>query len=78
MSETTLAALPPRADARVLRLTTGGEMRRRLLDIGLTPGTAVRALYRSRGGGLTAYRIRGAVVALRKADAQTVLVRRLP
>ena len=75
MTETTLAGLSPGARAEVTRLTTAGALRRRLLDIGLTPGTAAEALYRSRNGGIAAYRIRGAVFALRREDAGTVLVR---
>ena len=75
MSEATLAALAPGERAVVMRLTTAGEMRRRLLDLGFTPGAAVTALLRARGGGFAAYRVRGAVIALRRADAATVLVR---
>ena len=74
MPETTLAALPAGQTALVTRLTTEGDMRRRLLDLGLTPGTAVTALCRGRGGGIAAYGVRGAALALRRADAQTVLV----
>lgn len=75
MPETTLAALPLGAAAQVVRLTTAGAMRRRLLDVGLTPGAAVTALSRTRRGNIAAYGIRGAVIALRRADAQTVVVR---
>ena len=75
MTETTLSSLAPGRGAYVTRLTTLGALRRRLLDVGLTPGAAVWALWRGRGGGIAAYRIRGAVVALRRADADTVLVR---
>ena len=74
-SEIALSALPLRLPARVTRLTTTGAMRRRLLDLGLTPGASVTALLRARGEGIAAYRIRGAVIALRRADAGTVLVR---
>lgn len=69
----TLFALPAGRRAAVARLDTAGALRRRLLDIGLTPGAEVTALFRGRGG-ITACRIRGAVIALRRADADTVLV----
>ena len=39
-SEIALPALPLHQPARVTRLTTKGAMRRRLLDLGLTPGAA--------------------------------------
>lgn len=50
----------------------------RLRDIGLTAGTAVTCLHISPAGDPAAYRIRGAVIALRKSDAQAVSVRLLP
>ena len=75
MSTMTLNALPLHRCALVSGLCTTGAMRRRLLDIGLTPGTEVEALCRSGFGGMTAYRLRGTVVALRSEDAATVQIR---
>ncbi len=70
----TLATLNPGEEARVAGLTTQGAMRRRLLDLGLTAGSQVRCLFRGAFGGPTAYLIRGAVIALRRADAATVQI----
>ena len=70
----TLGALPAGRRAVVQRLVTAGGMRRRLLDIGLTPGAQVETLFRAGGGQIAAYRVRGAVIALRRADADGVLV----
>lgn len=50
--------------------------RRRLLDLGLLPGTEVQAEIRSPAGDPTGYRIRGAVIALRKEQADQVQVER--
>lgn len=47
-------------------------MRRRLLDIGLIPGTRVTCMAKSPAGDPAAYLIRGAVIALRGADARGV------
>ena len=74
MSTVTLNTLPRGGSAVVSSLTTSGAMRRRLMDIGLTPGTRVQALFHSCSGDPTAYLIRGAVIALRSEDAQTILV----
>ncbi len=49
----------------------GGE-RRRLLDLGIVPGTAIEAELRSPGGGPTAYRIRGALIGLRAEQADLI------
>ena len=49
-------------------------IRRRLQDLGLVPGAVVECVAQSPLGTPSAYRIRGAVIALRKKDAQSVLV----
>ncbi len=51
-----------------------GIERRRLLDLGLVPGTRVHAELRSAAGDPTAYRIRGALIALRNQQAEKILV----
>ena len=60
---------------RVCALSNTGAMRRRLLDIGLTPGTLTRCVGRSPGGDPAAYLIRGAVIAIRDTDAALITVR---
>lgn len=64
----------PGEKARVQALQTAGAMRRRLLDIGLVEGTEVECVGRSPGGDPAAYLIRGAVIAIRDADAAGILV----
>ena len=54
-----------------------GSERRRLLDLGLTKGTVVEANMASAGGDPIAYRIRGALIALRSEQARLILIRRL-
>ena len=53
-----------------------GLSRRRLLDLGLVPGTEVTAVMKSPTHDPTAYRIRGAVIALRREQADLVQVER--
>ncbi len=61
--------------ARVCGLLTESTMRRRFLDIGLVVGTVVECVGKSPCGDPAAYRIRGAVIAIRSEDAKTVCVR---
>lgn len=70
-----LSALPPGTAARVVQLNTPGDMRRRLLDMGLVEGARVESLFAGPSGDPVAYLVKGAVVALRAEDARTVLVR---
>jgi ferrous iron transport protein A len=55
--------------AQVVALRHPGGLRRRLLDIGLINGTEVECLGCSPLGDPKAYLIRGAVIAIRTADA---------
>ena len=50
----------------------GGAMRRRLLELGLVPGTRAECLLRAPSGSPAAYLVRGAVIALRQCDAARV------
>ena len=71
-----LTALALGESARVVALAPGlrGQERRRLLDLGLLPGTVVTAELRSPGGDPTAYLIRGATIALRAEQARQIRV----
>jgi Fe2+ transport system protein FeoA len=53
-----------------------GPQRRRLLDLGLVPGTLVEAELSGAGGDPVAYRIRGALIALRKDQSRWIQVDR--
>jgi DtxR family Mn-dependent transcriptional regulator len=46
--------------------------RRRLLDLGIVPGTVIAPEMVSPSGDPTAYRVRGAVIALRREQADLV------
>ncbi len=48
--------------------------RRRMFDLGILPGTSVESLMSSPLGDPVAYRIRGAVVALRREQARLIEV----
>ncbi len=68
----TLDMLEEGESGRVAALQMNGAIRRRLQDIGLIAGTTVRCLQKSPSGNPAAYRIRGAVIALRSEDARGV------
>lgn len=74
---TTLNDLAPGSSAIVACLQATGFVRRRLLDIGLVPGTRVEVIRRSPGGDPTAYKIRGTTFALRREEGVQVLVRKV-
>ncbi|TWT78872.1 Iron-dependent repressor IdeR [Planctomycetes bacterium CA13] len=51
-----------------------GIQRRRFLDLGLVPGTEVTSVMKSPAGDPTGYRIRGALIALRREQAEMIHV----
>ena len=65
-------SLAPGEAATVGEILHTGEMRRRLQDIGLIRGTSVECVGRSPLGDPAAYRIRGAIVALRDRDTALI------
>jgi DtxR family Mn-dependent transcriptional regulator len=64
------------ASVVVRRITPScrGQQRRRLMDLGIIPGTLITAELRSPGGDPVAYRVRDALIALRKRHADAILV----
>lgn len=74
---TRLSELPLGETAEVIRLSANcrGPERRRFMDLGILPGTAVTAEMRSPSGEPTAYRIRDAIIALRSNQANYIYVK---
>lgn len=68
----TLGALRVGESGVVRKLRLDGAMRRRLLELGLVPGTRAECLLRAPSGSPAAYLVRGAVIALRQCDAARV------
>jgi DtxR family Mn-dependent transcriptional regulator len=75
-----LASLEPGEVAEVTHLSPmcRGLERRRLMDLGILPGTRIQLERNGLFGGLRAYRVRGTVIALRDEQAGMIGVRRAP
>ena len=71
-----LSALPEGESAYVPQGRAGPAMDRRLIDLGLVRGTRVTCVLKSPAGDPCAYLIRGALIALRRADADGVALER--
>lgn len=74
MTHQTLADLLPGQTGVVAELYSTGLERRRMMDLGIVPGTAIQAELRSPLGDPVAYRVRGALVALRREQAQLIAI----
>jgi ferrous iron transport protein A len=74
----TLADLSAGQAGLVTELHSQGPVRRRMMDLGIVPGTLVSVEMKSPLGDPVAYRVRGAVVALRLEQARLVLITDAP
>lgn len=72
---TDLSCLKRGEGGRVGLLRAGDGLRRRLMDLGFTPGAQVEYLFAAPGGGMRAYRVRGAAVALRLREARAIYLK---
>ena len=73
----TLDELNLEEPARVSEVGGQGALRRRLLDMGITPGTEVMIRKRAPMGDPIEIRCRGYELSLRKEEAKTIEVRRI-
>ena len=64
-----LSLLPPDRFAIICKNDASDRIKDRLYDIGLIEGTEVKCVGRSPCGGISAFLIRGAVIALRDEDS---------
>ncbi|HHU08157.1 MAG TPA: ferrous iron transport protein A [Clostridiaceae bacterium] len=70
----TLAELSPGQQANIVEVRGEGALRRRLLDMGLTPGTSLLMGNPAPSGDPLCIRIRSYVLSLRKEDAAFIEV----
>ena len=69
-----LSELKKGQSGKVTELHNTGDIRRRLLDLGFTPGSIVRCTGKSPLGDPTAFSVRGTVIAIRRADSEKIIV----
>ena len=74
MKKIQLDELPLETTGTVETLNCKGAIRRRLLDLGIVQGTKIVPVLKSPSGDPTAFLIRGSLIALRKDDANLILV----
>lgn len=55
-------------------LAAEGAEKRRMLDLGLVPNTKIEAIMKSPSGDPTAYLVRGTVIAIRREEAEDIIL----
>lgn len=74
----TLSSVTVGEEVTIVRLSKSlrGQQRRRLLDLGIVPGTKIKARLKSLSGDPTAYDVRGTTIALRKNQSDKIFISR--
>ena len=70
----TLNNLPVGESCIIKKIKDSSKIKRRLLDIGLIPGTKVECVLSSPSNDSLAYLIRGTTIAIRKIDSKEIEV----
>ena len=73
-SPRSLDILPIGTQARVMGVTGSGAVARRLIEMGVVPGAPVRVIKTAPLGDPIEIRVRGYHLALRRTEAQTIMV----
>lgn len=60
--------------AEIISLNVNENMKKRLLDLGLIPGTKIKAILSSGKKEFVAYMVRKTLIAIRKEDAKNIIV----
>jgi Fe2+ transport system protein FeoA len=73
MNSYDLYDIEPGTGAQILEIRES-DIKQRFLDLGMVPGTHIKCVGKNNGGDMKAYLIRGAVIAIRKADCRSVII----
>ncbi len=71
---TTLSELPVGGYGEVVHVGGQRSFRRRLMEMGLLPGTLVRVVRRARANGLLEVEVRGCFLSLRQTEAEQLVL----
>lgn len=74
MNRCTLDKLPLDCFGEIEKITATDDLRRRFLDFGMVNKTKIMPIFKSPTGDSRAYEVRGSIIALRKEDANKIIV----
>lgn len=67
-----LSDLDLNKSAKIKKINCTGNIHRRLLDLGLIPGTIITPILISPSGDPRAFEVRGSIIAIRKEDSSQI------
>ncbi len=72
--ETKLSDLRPGNTATVTKVTGSGAVKRRIADMGITPGARIEMIRNAPLGDPIEFKVRGYLLTLRRSEAEDVMV----
>ncbi len=75
MTNSSLDKLDINKCAKISTISCNGDLKRRLLDLGLVNGTTIKPILKSPIGNPIAYEVRGTTIALRKEDSKHIKIK---
>lgn len=75
MNKYCLDNLPLNQSGYIIDLKSEGNLRRRMLDLGLVKDTLIKPVFISPSGDPRAYEVRGSIIAIRKSDAKLIEIK---
>lgn len=70
----TLDKLKIGQNGKIISIKNNDDISRRLFDMGFTVGTSVSKKLKNYGGNLSAYLVRGTLIAIRNNDSKNIIV----
>ena len=76
MNKLTLDKLSLNESAYIIKNNINTENKRHLLNLGITKGSKITAIYKSPFNDPTAYLVKETIIAIRKEDAKKIIIRK--
>lgn len=73
-STNTLNEVKLNTEVRIKKINIDGNLKRRILDLGMIEGTRIKPVFRSPLGDPTAYEVRGSLISLREEETKKIYI----
>ena len=74
MEDNTLDKVSLNQEVKIKKIDCTGNIKRRILDLGMIEGTKIRPVFKSPLGDPTAYEVRGSLISLREDETQKIQI----
>lgn len=62
-------------EVKIKKIDCSGNVKRRILDLGMIEGTKIKPVFKSPLGDPTAYEVRGTLISLREEESKKIKIR---